>query len=552
MTITHSDIVIAGAGPVGLLLALLLHQQGVNVALVERQKALYPLPRAVAFDHESRRLLGSAGLEAELDLILEKVIGPGGDEGTNFAWRDADLKLVVDLCWEAPTVSGTDFCFGFNQPELEAVLERAVLSRNIPIVRGYAVHALQQDADGVDVHLEPFTFKAAPNGVTDGVVVNGLLSGSPEPDSPTGQGRTIRASYVVGCDGANSTIRRLEGFTTTDLNFENDWLIADLLLKDGFVPEVFKRLGAAQICDPTRPTTLVFSGKGRKRLEFMRLPGETQEMLLDKVWSLIAPWGFTPENCELERKVIYTFKARWANEFFKDRVTLAGDALHQMPPFIGQGMNSGFRDAGALAWRLPLMLSGAADPTKLFQSYQEERLSHVRTLTVSYLTTSLIGKEFCIDLGGIICETNPIKSKESHAALRAAPQPPQFDPPLGRPGILTAQDEAGHLSLQRHLNTATREALFHDVHGHGWFLLSFGSQVEISEASRGFFVDVLGGKCVTVSPHEDAKGEYAAWFERLGKDQVVLIRPDFYVFGHAALVDVDTLVGELRTKMGAA
>ncbi|BEI84608.1 hypothetical protein CcaverHIS002_0500090 [Cutaneotrichosporon cavernicola] len=473
-------------------------------------------------------MLGSAGLGPELDLILEKVIGQGGEDGTNFVWRDADLKLVADLCWEAPTASGTDFCFGFNQPELESVLERAVLSRNIPLVRGYAVHALQQDADGVDVHLEPFTFKAATNGVTAGVVVNG-------------EGRTIRASYVVGCDGANSTIRRLEGFTTTDLNFENDWLIADLLLKDGFVPEQFKRLGASQICDPTRPTTLVFSGKGRKRLEFMRLPGETPEMLLDKLWSLVAPWGFTPENCELERKVIYTFKARWANEFFKDRVTLAGDALHQMPPFIGQGMNSGFRDAGALAWRLPLMLSGAADPTKLFQSYQEERLPHVRTLT-----------EYCIDLGGVICETDPVKSKESHDALRAAPPPPQFDPPLGRPGILTAQDQAGHLSLQRNLATAACEALFHDVHGHGWFLLSFGSQVEISEASSEFFVDVLGGKCVTVSPQEDVKGEYAAWFDRLGKDQVVLIRPDFYVFGHTALVDVDTLVGELRTKMGAA
>ncbi len=294
-----------------------------------------------------------------------------------------------------PSASGTDFCFGFHQPELEAVLERAVLARDIPMLRGYgerlhperltaAVSALHQDADGVNVELEPFAFKAAPNGVTNGVVVNGLLSDSPEPGVPTtGEGRTIRASYVVGCDGANSTVRRLEGFTTTDLNFENDWLIADLLLKDGFVPEQFKRVGAAQICDPTRPTTLVFGGKGRKRIEFMRLPNETQAELLDKVWHLLEPWGFTPDNCELERKVIYTFKARWANEFFKGRVTLAGDALHQMPPFIGQGMNSGFRDAGALAWRLPLILSGAANSVTLFQSYQDERLAHVRILTVS-------------------------------------------------------------------------------------------------------------------------------------------------------------------------
>ncbi len=92
MTITHSDILIVGAGPIGLLLALLLHKQGVEVTLVERQKALYPLPRAVVCDHEARRLLGSAGLGEELDAILEDVIGQGGEDGTNFVWRDADLK----------------------------------------------------------------------------------------------------------------------------------------------------------------------------------------------------------------------------------------------------------------------------------------------------------------------------------------------------------------------------------------------------------------------------------------------------------------------------
>lgn len=259
-----------------------------------------------------------------------------------------------------------------------------------------AVHAVDQDAEGVNVGLERFNFKPIINAPGSGVVVDGMVAGTTEaatdaPSSPTSsemsplQHQAIRASYVVGCDGANSTVRRLQGFTMTDLNFENDWLIADLLLRDGYVPPRFKKIGASQICDPNRPTTVVFAGKGRKRIEFMRLPGETQADLLEdgKVWTLLADWGFTPDNCMLERKVIYTFKARWSNEFFKGRVMLAGDALHQMPPFIGQGLNSGFRDAGALAWRLPLILKGLARPSRLMQSYQNERLEHICKITVS-------------------------------------------------------------------------------------------------------------------------------------------------------------------------
>lgn len=92
MTINQCDVLIVGAGPVGLLLALMLHQRGVHVNIIERQKALYPLPRAVVFDHESRRLFGSIGLTDEVEAVLEDITGKGGEDGTNFVWRDADLK----------------------------------------------------------------------------------------------------------------------------------------------------------------------------------------------------------------------------------------------------------------------------------------------------------------------------------------------------------------------------------------------------------------------------------------------------------------------------
>lgn len=105
--------------------------------------------------------------------------------------------------------------------------------------------------------------------------------------------------------------------------------------------------------------------------------------------------------------MIYTFRARWAEQFSKGRVVLAGDALHLMPPFLGQGLNSGFRDAAALSWRLPLMLSGVARPETMLRSYQEERLEHVRDITLH-----------CIKLGSVVCETDPLKAKQIHADLR--------------------------------------------------------------------------------------------------------------------------------------
>jgi hypothetical protein len=214
-------------------------------------------------------------------------------------------------------------------------------------------------------------------------------------------------------------------------------------------------------------------------------------------------------------------------------VALAGDALHLMPPFIGQGLNSGFRDAGALAWRLPLMLRGVADPAKLLQSYQDERLSHIRSLT-----------EYCVTLGEVVCETDPARSKELHTKLRGKPPGRRFDPPLGRPGTLTAQPEAGKLSLHRRLATGGPKPWFDAVHGYGWMLVTMEKTPDLTGDAAAFF-KTLGGKGVSISADED-DGEYAEWFASIGND-VVLVRPDFYVFGHGP--DANKLVDELRGMM---
>ncbi|KAK4047063.1 hypothetical protein OIV83_005626 [Microbotryomycetes sp. JL201] len=533
---TRHDVLIVGAGPVGLLLALKLKQQGVDVAIAERQRALYPLPRAVAFDHESRRNLYAVGLREQLDAILQL---PASDPKTgkmfDFAWRDAKLEMIVPMRFDRPTASGLPFCMAFHQPSLEALLEREVRHKQIPLYRGLQLVALEQDKNSVTTTFQPFADPQRANSDSDSDRSIGINS------------TYFRAKYVVGCDGANSAVRKLAGFTTTEIDFENDWLIADIIPKDGFEPATIATFGFSQICDPTRPTTVALSGFGRKRLEFMRMADETRAELLDKTWNLLERWGYHEAgaggNTVLERKVVYTFKARWANEFAIDRVSLAGDALHLMPPFIGQGLNSGLRDASALAWRLPFALQSAT-PERLFSSYESERKAHVVTIT-----------KFCIALGQVICETDPAVSDSMHESLRASPPPDGIDPPLG-PGILTKQPLAGQLSLQRRVvvDRGRPPVLFDEAFGYGWMLLSLGRQTveaQLAQPQHEFFVGRLGGKFIALDQGMDIDGEYHRWFETsMTADSVVLIRPDFYVFGSERAGAANELVCQLQEMMG--
>ena len=152
-------------------------------------------------------------------------------------------------------------------------------------------------------------------------------------------------------------ITDLAGLPVNDLGFFFDWLIVDVVLE---APRVFDPMNV-QICDPIRPTTAVSGGPGRRRWEFMCLPGERLEDLDDatRAWDLLADWDVHPGNAQLERQSVYTFQARYAARWRDGRVFVAGDAAHQMPPFAGQGMCAGIRDAANLAWKLDLVLAGA-------------------------------------------------------------------------------------------------------------------------------------------------------------------------------------------------
>ncbi|MBU6317901.1 MAG: FAD-dependent monooxygenase, partial [Acidobacteria bacterium] len=205
-------------------------------------------------------------------------------------------------------------------------------------------------------------------------------------------GSAVRAAWVVACDGARSTARRLLGVTMHDLQFEEPWLVLDLVLQPG-TPEPSEV--TLQVCDPKRPHTLVPMPAPRFRFEFMLLPGEDpawiqQPEVIDR---LLADW-VDPATVEVERAAVYTFHGLVADQWRQGRVLLAGDAAHQMPPFLGQGMCSGMRDAANLAWKVDAVVHGA-DPA-LLDTYQAERAPHVRSII-----------ESAVGFGRLICTTDP-------------------------------------------------------------------------------------------------------------------------------------------------
>jgi len=319
---TTYDVAIVGYGPVGQLLATLLGQRGYRVVVIERYPDIYPMPRAVHFDHEIGRILQAVGIRADTNPIIE----PYDDW---YEWKNAERETLLKVDWRGVGPSWWHASNFFAQPDLERELDaRARQQPTVTLRRGLPAVAVEQNDNGVTLTTETMT--------------------SAEP-----QAETVRARYLVGCDGANSTVRTLLGLPVTDLGFFFDWLILDMIPNE---PMTFDP-PAWQLCDPKRPTTIVPGGPGRRRWEFMALPGEDVNDLnkAETAWEFLQPWGLTPNNAELERHTVYRFQAHWVDRWRSGRVLIAGDAAHLMPPFAGQGMGAGLRDVFNLAWKLDLV-----------------------------------------------------------------------------------------------------------------------------------------------------------------------------------------------------
>jgi len=464
MAATETGVLIAGMGPVGATLAALLARHGVSVIACERDKEIYRLPRAAHFDAEIMRLLQQLGL-AEAMLPHSRPIG-------GYDFINADGEMLMQFATSPETSQGWASGYLFHQPALEEMLRDGLKAANVETLTGWSLTGFTDDGTGVTATL------------TDG-----------------NETRTVRAQFLVGCDGGNSFVRKTLGIGLDDYGFDEPWLVVDTVMPD----ESHLKPHGVQLCDPARPVTIMPMSPGRRRWEFMLLPHETPEEMMapGKVEALMAPYMGKGE-VEIVRRAVYRFHGLVAKEWRKGRVVLAGDSAHQMPPFAGQGMCSGLRDAANLAWKLALVLDGKAD-IKLLDTYQAEREPHVRGFI-----------ELAIAMGKVVCmqDAEAAKARDAgmiagHKAGGAAPLPP---PPPMIGGALHASPRAGELSPQY--------ARFDDARGNGAWLLHRGQSVESDDVE---VVDVSG-----LTP----------WETWLGEAEAALIRPDRYVFGTGAANDL--------------
>jgi 3-(3-hydroxy-phenyl)propionate hydroxylase len=336
-------VVIVGAGPVGVTVATFLAQYGVDCLVLDRWASVYPQPRAVHLDDEVRRIVGRLGVADQFAVISRPAQG--------LQLRDPNMAVLAQFRRERPeTTNGYPQANMFDQPEFETLL-RLNLKR-------YPQAVLRGDSE-----------------VTDVVQVGAEQVEVTFVDRVSGQQHRVKTRYLLGCDGANSMVRAAIGASMRDMGFEQRWLVVDVVTGT----DLNQWDGVHQVCDPHRAGTFMRVGPRRYRWEFRLLPEETADDFntVATLYPLIRPWveGITPGRLRLVRVAEYTFRAQVADHWRRDNIFLLGDAAHLTPPFIGQGLCAGIRDAMNLGWKLAGVVNGWL-PQSVLDSYEQERKPH--------------------------------------------------------------------------------------------------------------------------------------------------------------------------------
>ncbi len=345
-------VVVVGAGPVGVAVATFIGQRGHRVLLLDRWEGVYPQPRAVHADDEVRRIIELLGVGDEFDAVSRPTLGLRLVDREHRTLAEFERAGVNDH-------TGYPRAMLFDQPVLEKIL-RANLPPTVELRGGAEVTSVRQR-------------------VGEPVLVDYVEGGS---------SITVAASYVVGADGANSLVRESIGAMMTHLGFEQRWLVVDIETD----AEFGHWDGVHQLCDSTRAETYMRVGPTRHRWEVRLREGESaaQYCTVDRIRVLLRHWLAAAPEAELDlvRVADYTFRAEVADKWREGAVFLAGDAAHLTPPFIGQGLCAGLRDAANLGWKLAGVLDGRLDASVL-DSYQAERAPHA---TVMVRLARLIGQ----------------------------------------------------------------------------------------------------------------------------------------------------------------
>ncbi len=488
------DVAIVGCGPTGAVAAALLGQRGLKVWIGDSAHHIYDKPRAIAMDHEILRTLQQLGLDKGMQDHMEPF--------TDSEFYGVEGQLIKCMSTIAPPYPLGHFpSVVFNQPALERQL-RALIARmpHVTLALGHRLQRVDQDASGVQL------------AVTD----------------DHGQAHTVQAQYLVACDGASSGVREQLGMGLIDLGFDQAWLVVDAQVNDHGLAKLPRV--SVQYCEPERPSTYVIGPGRHRRWEISINAGEDpQEMATpDGTWRMLARW-ISPQDAQLWRQASYRFHALVARQWRQGRVFLAGDAAHQQPPFLGQGMCQGLRDAVNLSWKLAACLQDHA-PDALLDTYASERQAHVRELTTRIK-----------HIGELIAERDPAKARardhrllaECHGQVQRTPRQ-DVQPPL-QGGLLSvhAHPAVGTLCPQPWLVRARQRQRMDSLLGCGWRLLLS------AQASESFVATAQRCRPAAVTlwqlglgPWQEDQAVLAPWFEK-HQAQAVLVRPDHVVYGVA-------------------
>ncbi|MFD0360286.1 bifunctional 3-(3-hydroxy-phenyl)propionate/3-hydroxycinnamic acid hydroxylase [Nocardia sp. GCM10030253] len=548
---TDYDVVVVGLGPTGLTLANLLGRRGVSVLVLEREPEFYGLARAVYTDDEGMRIFQTAGAADELaaDMNIDSTV----------QWVRGDGRVLAQF-HQTDRPLGWPVVNFLYQPYLENALERA-LGRypHVTVRRGREVTGFDQDATGVSIeHVE----------------CRGTGYGKHAPDTDPRTAARVLAKFLVGCDGGRSVVRTTLGIDMSGTSFPERWLVVDLKARDGV--DAFRHLPYFDfVCDPALPIVSCPQPGRHHRFEFMLSDDQTKEQMEDPdtVGRCISRF-VDPNEVEVLRKLVYTFNAVVADRWRDGRILIAGDAAHMTPQFIGQGMNSGVRDADNLSWKLAAIVKHSA-ALPILDSYESERRPHAKAMIdLSVLNKSLVSVDNkLVAAARDIALTTALRMPGLGGWIRGAKMKPS---PRFRRGAYLGlprrglRGVEGTLSPQPDVRTYDGcHRRFDEVLGLGFSVIGYGVDPRAAlVADDRSALESLGAGFVTVYPLggrpqgkpgegrstgenyidvEDHTGALSRWFAKagVGKGGIILVRPDRYVFGTAAAGHEGALTAEL-------
>ena len=338
---TEYDVVVVGLGPAGTLISLLLNDSSIRILGIDKDREVYDLPRAVNIDDEGLRTMQRLNLE-HIYLDNSTVIG-----GAYFV--DDKLQKLSGIDMPKDFLTGNGWFPGamFHQPYTDVLLREELLKTDSTI-------CLETELTEIIEENDYYTIKTK--------------------DLSTLKENSVPTKYIIGADGASSKVRTILGLAQEDLDYDKNWLVVDVKLnQENNLPSY-----AAQICDPKRISTYIPAHLPYRRWEFILLEGETEEEMLkeNKIQELISPWVKSDEY-QIIRAAVYRFHSLLTDKFRQGNCFLIGDAAHQNPPFMGQGMMSGYRDALNLSWKLTAVIHKQL-PENILETYEKERKPHSR------------------------------------------------------------------------------------------------------------------------------------------------------------------------------